>query len=422
MTDQLHLPREVVRPLRLTAVAMVAFLMMFCGWAVFAPLSTTLHLSGKITSSRPTFELQHPYGGLIGEVLVTRHESLDQGQIIMRFDMALEKEQLDNLLQTQAIYESENRLIDQILESTSDIEIASAEASTSPYVQRAKQASVQSALQNKNAEFLREQAEALRTKISLSEQQLNLMRGRQTRQTNLEEKGLIRLSESEVLKEQILIVQSEIERDRASLSALLGQIEAAQSQAQLVMLSLSEQLTSTRDANTKRLQEIARQIAGLREQIEKSTIRSPVHGVVSDIHFEATGMYASRGATLVSITQALAHPMITFEVPASQIDQLGLGMTGKLILTSLPQREMPRIDLVIMSISPRATLDENGNPVSYTGTAEIQNDSLQYITDIHGIRLTEDMPARLSIEARKTTLANYILEPLLAISQQALQD
>lgn len=423
MSQLENLPSSVSRPLRRASLALALFLIFLGLWAVYAPLSTTVNLNGKLMSSRPTFELQHPYGGLVGEVLVARHDPVHKGQELLHMDMTLEKRQLETLVRTRDLYLSENAVIESILQGTVDVKEPSPETSTSPHFKRHQQALIQSALQDQNTRFLQEQLEALAEKIALTQKQLELMKGRQVRQNSLADRGLIRLADGEVLKEQILLVQSEIETDRAQLASLKGEITTAQNQAELINLSLSEQLSSVRDENKKRVHEVERQIAGLRDRIQQSIVKSPVEGVVSDIYFEATGTYATRGATLISLTQPLSQPRVSFQVPTSQIDQLHPGMTGQLVLTSLPQRSMPRIEVVIQAVSPRATLDEEGNPRSYAGVATIKDASIKKLSDaIDGLNLVEDMPARLLINIRETTMANYLFGPMIAAFDNAVQD
>lgn len=417
------IPPTITRPLRLAALSIILFLIGFSAWAVFAPLSSTLHLSGHIISSRPTIDLQHPYGGRVGQVFVTRHDAVTRGQILFQMDTALEEEQLAALERVAAIYRSENQVIDRLLAAQDTGPLPDAADRQSPHAHRRQQAILQSNLQRENTAHLEQQAGALARKISLTEQQLTLMRGRQDRQSNLAGKGLISLSDGEVLKERILIVQSEIEEDRASLASLQGQAVSSEGNAELTMLSLREHLLRTRDDNIKRLEDTQRHISELRDRIRQAVVRSPVDGTVAELHFETTGMYAGLGKTLISLTQPLEQPMVSFDVPVAQIDQLSAGMQGRLVLTSLPQRAMPRVDLEVIAISPRATEDQNGTPVSYKGMARISPASMdRLLTSLDALQLTEDMPAQLLIDARTTTLSQYILDPFLASFRKSLQD
>lgn len=417
------LPHAISRPLWRGATAILCFLVVFCIWSVIAPLATTLQLSGKLISARPTYELQHPHGGSIAEVYVNRHDTIEAGQPILRMDVSLEKTQLKTLQTTISDYEQENRIISAILnQETGQLEGTSLSVGWS-YVESSRQADLQIEQQRTKAKNLTQQRHSLAKKINIAEQHLHIMLGRQNRVLDLAENGLVSVSDREVLSEQILILRSEIEGDRASLIATQGQAETAQTQAELIGFSMRERLLKTRDANAKHLQEKTQKYAALKQKVDQSVVRSPVQGTVSNVFFLAKGAYAARGATLASLTQPLEQPFVSFEIPVGQIDQVMPGMKGRLVLTSLPQRSMPKIDVSIAAISPRANLNENGIPISYTGRAELKSDALDQIMDaMTNATLVEDMPVQLLVEARETTLAGYIFRPFMDGLRSAVQD
>jgi len=77
----------------------------------------------------------------------------------------------------------------------------------------------------------------------------------------------------------------------------------------------------------------------------------------------------------------------------------------------------------VSGISPRAGTEGGGQPVAYEGRAELDAEAMSTIRDALGnISLTEDMPVNLTLEARQTTFADYVVSPLLSAFQNALQD
>lgn len=421
-TESLLLPPKLIRPLYWAAGAILGFLSLFCAWAIFAPLATTLHLSGQFVSSRPSFDLQHPYGGQIEEVLVSKHSTVEKGDLVIRLESALDREQQSSMIETRTVLVDENEVIQRIL-AGQDVDGNQISGPGAAFAIRENQARLQKLLKVRQADGLALQANALRVKIEHAAAQLRLMQDRSGRQKKLMDQRLIKRSEIETLEEQILIVMSEIEGDRASLISLESQTLQARREAELIQLSLREELESARAANTRQIQELNQRIAQLQDRVKKSNVYAPISGVVTEIYFEADGMFAARGATLVSLAQPLDQPHLSFRVPVGQIDQLRPGMTGRLTIPSLPQRQMPRIDVTVQAISPRADTDEQGNPTTYSGLATIDPGDFQQLHDtLNVVELSEDMPATLMIEARSTTLARYVVAPFVSTFQRALQD
>jgi len=415
-------PKDVQRPLWGAALAATCALLAFCLWAAFAPLATTVSLNGTIISSTPSLELQHPYGGAVEAVFVSPHETVTPGQLLMRLNTRVEQQTQDTQLSIRRRILQENQDIDDVLSSLNH-SILSANGERSPYALRHDHVLRQAAASLETAANLRRQIAALQTKIDHSQNQLKLMVARQNRQNTLTEKGLIERHQIEQLREQIFIVRGEIEADRASILNLESQIEQTLDQRDLAKIAWEHELAVTRQQNLSRLDDIQRNILGLRDQIEKAEVRAPTAGVVTSIPVQTEGMFAPRGSTLLTLAQPLDKAQVSFTIPVTYIDQIQTGMSARMTIPSLPQRLMPKIDLKIDAISLRADVDETGAPMAYRGRAIATAETLHLIEAIDGVGpLSEDMPVVLTVSIRETTLAQYLLAPLLASFSAALQD
>ena len=288
---------------------------------------------------------------------------------------------------------------------------------------RREQVRLQSANSRETAESLRHQADALRSKVALARAQLALMSERAERQGALRRQGLLARNEQEAQEEQIFIVKGEIEADLASVYNLESQIGQTLRQAELAELSFEQELRATREQNLARLDELQASIIALRDRIAQSEVRAPIAGKVTEVPLEAERMFAARGATLLTLAQPLEQAQIAFSVPVDHIDQVHPGMGARLTIPSLPQRQLPQIDLTISAISLRASVDEAGNPTAYGGLAEIDTAVLDDLrTRLGGDALSEDMPVMLTVSVRETTFADYLLTPLVSAFGRALQD
>jgi len=233
----------------------------------------------------------------------------------------------------------------------------------------------------------------------------------------------MRQSDYEVLQEKVLIVRGEIEADRASLFNLENQINQARQQHDLSGVALEHELASIRQNNLQRLDELQASILDLNDRIEKSAVLAPVSGVVASLPIEAEHMLAQRGETLLTLARPMEEMRVSFGVPVDYIDQIAKGMTARLVIPSLPQRKAPKVDMVIEAISPRARLDEAGNPLEFSGLALADFDVFKTLERTHQLGpLSEDMPVVLMVSVRETTFADYLVSPFLSAFSRALQD
>lgn len=414
------LPDSIRRPLFGASLAIVAFFTLFFIWAIYAPLATTITLHGTIQSARPSIALQHPYGGVVNEVLVDVHDPVETGQILLRFDTELERKTLAAQSAMRNRLQAENNDIEHLLGGSQKHSIAQ----PSPLISRQQQVALQIESSEQTSTSLVDQIEVLTQKIVLAESQVKLMSARAERIASLTSQGLTRRSEMEVLQEQILLVKGEVEADRATILNLENQITGAQQQMKLVQANWQYEISSIYQRNLEKLDQLEGTILNLTDRIEKSVLRAPTDGVVASLPIDAEHLLAKPGATLVTIAHPLRQAQISFFVPVGFIDQIRPNMSARLIIPSLPQRQMPKIDVRIEAISPRARVDENGNPTSYMGLALLDWSLIEQGSGegIDGLSLTEDMPVMLAVAVRQTTFADYLMTPFLSAFSRALQD
>ncbi|MEO1537793.1 MAG: HlyD family efflux transporter periplasmic adaptor subunit [Pseudomonadota bacterium] len=418
-TELAQLPGFVRRPLWGAALGIVVFVGAFFIWAVYAPLATTITLRGTIQSSQPSFALQHPYGGLVSEVAVEVHDEVKKDQILMRFDTTLERKTLAVQRSIRDRLVSENTEILAVINATS----VNADNGLSPLMLRRRQVELQAETARLTNESLAKQIAALRSKIRHADAQLALMTGRAERFAELSDQGWTRRTDDEALQEQILIVKGEIETDRASIFNLQSQVRSAEQRQSLAVLAFKQELTTLFQENLKRLDELESSILNLTDRIDRSLVRAPTSGVVASLPVQAEHMVAARGATLATLAQPLQQGRVSFVVPVDYIDQVSPGMSAQLVIPSLPQREMPDVEVVIDAISPRAELDEAGNPSGFAGLAYTELDNLERQLSAGNLgTLSEDMPILLMVSIRQTTLADYLTAPLRSAFARALQD
>lgn len=420
MTQEINtLPSFVQRPLWGAAAGMIAFLMLFIFWAVASPLATTVTLQGSVQSSQPSYALQHPYGGLVSEVLVDVHDEVQVGEELLRFNMTLERDTLTSQTSIRNRLLSENSEIAAMLES----DFSADSDSSSPLGLRKQQIVVQNRTSQLTNENLRLQIEALQKKIGHAESQLSLMTDRSVRLASLSSQGFSPRTSDEQLQEQILIVRGEIEADHASIFNLQSQVDRNEKQQALAILAFQHELASRRQQNLEKLDQLESSILDLSDRIEKSVVRAPIAGTIASLPISAEHMIAARGATLVTLAQPLNQPRVSFAIPVDYIDQIQPGMTARLVIPSLPQRQMPKIDVIIDAISPRANVDDAGNPISFAALAFAEDSAFDQLfanTEIGNI--SEDMPIVLIVSVRETTFADYLVTPFLRAFSKALQD
>lgn len=359
----------------------------------------------------------------MAEVLVEQHEAINAQDILMRLDTHLEEIQLDIALKQRAALSDENDLITGILSGAITAKTIGRFDQDAPFLLQLRRMQAQESFQAEQTRLVLSQMDTIRRKLSHLDRQRGISRNRAETQRALADRGIVTQISQERLEDQALFLEREFEDARIELLTQEDALLSARQAIDIEKLTLRETLAASFERNERALVDLEQRIADLEDRIAAADIHAPVGGSITQVHFPAAGMYATRGATLISLAQELDAPRAAFYVPVGFVDQLAVGMRGNLTIPALPQRIAPKVDVVIQAISPRAELDENGNPTGYAGVAEIDLQGLGRLFDaFDSLELAEDMPVDITVAVRQTTLAEYLITPFFENFRNALQD
>ena len=101
-----HDPRRKIRKLNLVGLAITVFLVAGVGgWAAATHLAGAVIAPGTIVVESSVKKVQHPTGGVVGEILVREGAEVEAGQIVLRLDdtvtkatLGVVRSQLDELM------------------------------------------------------------------------------------------------------------------------------------------------------------------------------------------------------------------------------------------------------------------------------------------------------------------------------------
>src|SRR5438309_8327534 len=103
-------PRRGIRRLNRVGLALIVLLLGGVGgWASTSELSGAVIAPGTIVVESNVKKVQHPTGGIVGEILVKEGSAVEVGQIVMRLDdtvtratLGMVQSQLDELMAREA--------------------------------------------------------------------------------------------------------------------------------------------------------------------------------------------------------------------------------------------------------------------------------------------------------------------------------
>jgi HlyD family secretion protein len=393
------------------------------GWAATAQLAGALIAPGSVVVDTNVKKVQHPTGGVVGEVRARDGDIVKAGDVVVRLDdtvtkagLAIVTKNLNGLWARAARLEAEQRGADritfppQLLDQIADEDVKNVIASET------KLFNVRSTGRVGQKQQLRERIAQLNEEIS----GLIAQEAAKTREIALVEKELVGvrgLFDQQLVQISRLTV---LERDAARLAGERAQFIAARAQAkgkiteiELQIFQIDKDLVSEvskdlRETNDKIGEFVERKVTA-EDQLRRIDIRAPQHGVVLQSNVHTVGGVITAGDTLMLIVPQTDSLSVEARVNPQDIDKLMIGQKTVLRLTAFNQRTTPELNGEVSRVSADTTTDQRTGQAYYTIRISLPPSE---VTRLGDVRLIPGMPVEAFVQTGERTMLSYLAKPL----------
>jgi len=157
-----------------------------------------------------------------------------------------------------------------------------------------------------------------------------------------------------------------------------------------------------------------------RDELLRTSIISPVDGIVLNIKFKTQGGVISPGEPILDIVPEEDDLIINAKVRPQDIDEISLGMEAYVVFKSYQQRYLQRINGEVIHISADVLVDPSGEISYYLAKIRVNAEDLEK-QDID-IRLTPGMPVEVFITTGARTFLDYLLQPVSRTFDRVLRE
>lgn len=412
---------------RLNIVGVLALLLLvvgFGGWAATTELSGAVIASGQVVVESEEKIVQHPTGGIVGEILVRDGMEVEAGDVLIRLDGTLARSELaiitgrlDELYARKAVVEAERGGLEEVTfpanltDRADDPEVAAILATS-----RATFDLRRSAILGQESQ-LREQI------IQLGEEISGLERQVEAKQEEIDLVGP-QLENYRRLLQQELIERSQVtalEREEARLEGELGQLVASIatsrgriSELEIQILQIGQEVRSEAAAElqdlTANISELESRRVASEDQLRRLEIRSPQAGVIHELAVHTIGGVIGPGEPLMRVVPVADQLILEARVSPTDRDQISTGQVAALHFAAFNQRTTPRISGEVTSISASTLIDERTQGPYYLIRVSMPADQIALLGDVD---VVPGMLATAFIETRPRTVASFLLKPFL---------
>ncbi|MEP1930177.1 MAG: HlyD family type I secretion periplasmic adaptor subunit, partial [Roseibium sp.] len=393
-------------------------------WSIHTKLAGAVVAAGLIEVESNRQVIQHPDGGVVGDILSKNGESVLAGQTLIRFDDTLLRSELVILDGQLAELSARRARLIAERDGASEIRFddallvrAARDADVMEQVdgqQNLFEARRSSAAQE--AEQLGEQISQSRAEISGAEAQLQAL------QIQLDLFGTELRDQQTLLKKGLAqsVRVSALQRERADLLGGIGGLEAniARIKGEIAALNIEilrlettrreEAIATLRDVQYQQI-ELAERRLGIVERLDRLDIRAPVSGVIYGSSVFAVRSVVQAGAPIMYVIPQDQPLVIVGRVDPVHIDQVYLGQPAGLRFSAFEQRVTPELSGNITTVSADALTDDVTGQTYYRvqvlpGEGEMEK--LGENTVLPG------MPVEIFIKTDERTPLSYLTKPL----------
>ena len=409
----------------LGAVIVGLFFFGLGGWAVTAPLHSAAIASGIISPDGSRRTVQHLEGGIVRDILVKDGDQVFEGQSLVILEDTRARANFEDLLSQLRTLESIRARLSAEQSDTKEIQFPDW-LLNEIYVPEVK------SVIDAQIDLFNTRREAHENRIAILSQRLAQQQaeiaGLDAQVDSLSEQA--RLIEKEVVGVQELLSKGLERQPRLlALQRAAAQIQGARAETVSQIARIDQAIGETNieiiNLDTERLDRINEEqvrvqaeISSLQEQLRASEdiltrteITAPVTGTVVESQITTLGGVIAPGQPIMDIVPINEELLIDARVSPLDVDVVHPGLSASIVLSAFNQRNMPRLEGTVRSISADAIIDEATGTSFFRTRIEVNKDHLAEIAP--DIELAPGMPADVMITTGEQTAFEYLIGPLI---------
>jgi HlyD family secretion protein len=420
--------KNSIRKLNLAGFTTIAILVGGVGgWAATMQLSGAVIAAGMLVVESNVKKVQHPTGGVVGEILVKEGSVVENGEIVLRLDdtiprasLAIVRSQLDELLSRQGRLVAERdgaeaiTFPEELVRRIHEPSVAASTASEIKLFESRRQ--VRTGQRNQLRERIgqiEEEITGLASQRDAKESELRLISEELKGVESLYKKNLVSIMRYMQLQRD----QAKLQGDRGQFIADIARARARISESELQIIQLEQEF---RNEVLKELREIDGRTAELREkfnaaedQLKRVDLRAPQAGIVHQLNVHTVGGVITNAETIMLIVPQTDELIVEAKVSPTDIDQISLGATVMARIMAGNHRTTPDVSGVVTRVS--ADLTREASTATSSGAAyylvriELSADSVRGLA---GLKLIPGMPVEAFIRTESRTALDYLIKPL----------
>lgn len=425
--------RSIRRHLVAGTVIGLTFIFGAGAWAAMTNLAGAVVASGHFVVDSYVKRVQHPTGGVVGEILVREGQQVSAGDVLMRLDatqtranLGIVTRRLDELNARLARLEAERDDLAEILfpgslleraDNADVVSILKSERRLFEFRSSSRQGN-KSQLLERIAQFDHE-IEGLKAQETAYDRGLKVLEIEIASLRGLHEKGIVSVQRLNGLETQAATFAGE----RGEKIAFQAQAAGRISETKLQIAQIDQDLKTEVGRELREVQGqigefIERKIAA-EDQLKRIEILAPQAGRVHELTVHTVGGVISPADVILSIVPDRDKLALEARILPQDIDQVSVGQMAVIRMSAFNQRTTPELNGTVARIAADLTEDTRTGFSYYLVRLAVPHEEL---ARLDGLLLVPGMPAEAFIQTGQRTALSYLAKPLADQIERAFRE
>lgn len=396
-------------------------------WSLVAELEEVAVATGTVVPQGDVKVVQHLEGGIVEALMVTEGQQVTAGQPLARLKLGLA---------AQNPAELQVRLDGLELKRARLLAEAAGQAPAFPPEPGQRRPEVllaeQRAFADRRAE-LRSAETVLDQQFRQRGEEIREYRAARDARSRELELGRNSLATLEDLARDNLASRLEVNQVQGDVARLVGEIgslEAAMSRAASERREAQERKEEAarsyrREAQAElaavevQIASVGERLTGATEQASRTTVRSPIDGVVADLKVSTVGAVIQPGQPILEIVPVGGLLVVEAELSPTDRGFVTVGQRATVKISSYDFIRYGSLDGRVVRIAPDSSLNERGDPYF---KVVVETDKA-YLGDQPGqFPIGPGMLATVDVHTGSRSVASFLLQPVLKLQHEAFRE
>lgn len=426
MSDRQEGALRSIRTNLLAGLALVSFTVVGVGgWAYATTLAGAVIANGQIVVDSEVKKVQHPTGGVVGEILVRNGDRVRAGDVVVKLDetqtkagLAVVLKAMDEITARRARNEAEQDGADTI---SFPVELVARGArdpavslllrgETRLFELRREAREGQKAQRRQRIRQLQDEIRGLVQQQQAKGREIVLIQNELVGVRELWSKNLIAIGRVTSLERDAV----RLEGERGQLVAATAQAEGRVTETELQILQIDQDLRTEvgRDLAEARgkLSELAEKRISAEDQLKRIDLRAPQDGTVHQMAVHTVGGLVTSSEPVMLIVPEGDTLAIELRLQPRDIDMVYHGQSARLRFTAFNQGTTPELQGHLTRIAADVTTDPKTGASFYTARVAVRDGELARLGNL---QIVPGMPVDAFIKTGDRTVLTYLTKPLV---------